>query len=246
MEEDLRACVNREKEARERAEASDTYKEMFLGILGHDLRNPLNTMLTTARLMKLRADLGPEADKRLDRMVTSGVRMERMIAQLLDVTRARLADGIPVARVPGQDLAQIARKIVDELRTAHPKREIDLRSDGSCVAQLDPDRFEQLSSNLVANAITHGEPSKPITVNVGRRDGLAYLSVHNYGPPIDPEFLPELFDPFSSRKGRGTGDAGLGLGLYISERIVHAHGGTIMVESTPQAGHALRGDRSDR
>ncbi|MBC8133909.1 MAG: MEDS domain-containing protein, partial [Deltaproteobacteria bacterium] len=95
-EEELRACVKREQQARERAEASDTYKEMFLGILGHDLRNPLNTILTTARLMKVRGELTADGEKRLNRMVTSGARMERMIAQLLDVTRARLAEGIPV------------------------------------------------------------------------------------------------------------------------------------------------------
>jgi signal transduction histidine kinase len=236
VEEELRACVQREKEARERAEASDTYKEMFLGILGHDLRNPLNTILTTARLMRLRGDLGPDADKRIDRMVSSGVRMERMIAQLLDVTRARHADGIPVTRAPGQDLAQIVRKIVDEIRATHPKRRIDLQADGTCRAHLDADRFEQVISNLVGNAITHGDPGRPITIRVGRREEMAFLTVHNFGPAIDSGFLPVLFDPFSRRQGCGTGDGGLGLGLYIAERIVSAHGGRISVDSTVDGG----------
>jgi signal transduction histidine kinase len=238
VEEELRACVNREKAAREQAEASDAYKEMFLGVLGHDLRNPLNTMLMTARLMKLRGDLGPEADKRLDRVVSSGVRMERMIAQLLDVTRARLADGIPVSRAPGQDLAQIVRKIVDELRTAHPERQVDVHSPADCQAPLDPDRFEQVVSNLVGNAIIHGDSTRPITIRVGQRDGMASVSVHNHGPAIDPAFLPALFDPFRRRQesGAGSGALGLGLGLYIVERIVSAHGGSIVVDSTPEGG----------
>ena len=236
IEEELRDCVNREKQARERAETSDSFKEMFLGILGHDLRNPLNTVLTTTRLMRHRGDLGPENMGRLERVVTSGVRMERMIEQLLDVARARLAEGIPVNRSARHDLVPIATKIVDELQASNPRRQIELRSEGACVAAVDPDRLAQVVSNLLGNALTYGDADKPVVVAVAARGDVASVSVHNFGPPIDPAAVSVLFDPF--RRGRQTNGSadGLGLGLYIAERIVSAHGGKIEVDSSPEAG----------
>jgi signal transduction histidine kinase len=236
VEDELRACVRREQEARERAEANDAYKEMFLGILGHDLRNPLSTVLTTAQLMKVRDTLAPDAEKRLQRILGSGQRMERMISQLLDVTRARLADGIPVNRSEGHDLVALASKIVEELRAANPERRIDLRAEGKCPARLDADRLEQVISNLVGNAVVHGDPASPITVTVSRRGELASLSVHNFGRPIDSQLTPALFNPFKRRENGHDRPSGLGLGLYIAERIVSAHGGTIAVESTVDRG----------
>jgi signal transduction histidine kinase len=235
IEDELRASLRREKEARERAEASDAFKELFLGILGHDLRNPLNTILTSARLMTMRGEVQAGGAQRVDRLVASGLRMERMIAQLLDVTRARLADGIPVERGEERDLAAIVTKIVDEMKAAHPTRTIEVRA-APCKARIDSDRFEQVISNLVGNAIAHGDPKRPIRVDVEPRGPMASISVHNYGAAIDPELLPRLFDPFKRavwRKGRADG---LGLGLYIAERIVTAHGGNIEVESTSETG----------
>jgi signal transduction histidine kinase len=237
VEEELRDCVKREMQARARAEANDAFKEMFLGILGHDLRNPLNTVLTTARLMKVRAELPPDTVARLDRIVASGVRMERMIGQLLDVARARLAGGIPVTRTPRVDLSALATKMVDEMRAAHPNRQIDLGLESPCLASVDSDRIEQVISNLLGNALTHGDATKPVAVTVASRNGVASLIVHNFGNPIEPAILAALFDPFtrvnpSSRKPFD----GLGLGLYIAERIVSAHGGKIEVESSSDEG----------
>jgi signal transduction histidine kinase len=234
-EEELRACIEREKDARAKAEASDAFKEMFLGILGHDLRNPLNTVLTTARLMTMRGELPPESKKRLERVVSSGVRMERMIGQLLDLTSARIAGGISVTR-NNQDLVPLVSKIVDEVRLASPERTIDVEVDGPCEACVDGDRFEQVASNLLGNAVRHGDPEKPIHVAVVPRGRVASLRVHNYGAPIDPAFMPLLFDPFKrGEKSQGRSD-GLGLGLYITERIVNAHGGRIEVESSVETG----------
>jgi signal transduction histidine kinase len=236
VEEELRACVKREKDARERAEANDAFKEMFLGILGHDLRNPLNTVLTTARIMLMSADGGGEGERRLERIVSSGVRMQRMIAQLLDVARARLAEGIPVTGAATQDLRPLAEKIVDEARAAHPARRIDLRFQPPCLAHVDADRFEQVASNLIGNAIAHGDPAHPITVALSAGDGLTTFSVHNLGSPIDPALMPIIFDPFKrGTEARGCPD-GLGLGLYIVERIVIAHGGRMEVLSSEQSG----------
>jgi signal transduction histidine kinase len=235
VEEELRACVKREKEAREQAEASDAFKELFLGILGHDLRNPLNTVLTTARIMTMRRELPPESQKKMERVIASGVRMQRMIDQLLDVARARLADGIPVQRGDERDIVPLVTKIVDEIRAANPSRTIEL-SAVPCTARVDADRFEQVVSNLLGNAIVHGEEQKPIRVEVAAREGVASVSVHNYGRPIDPALMPRLFDPFQRAERQPNYNGGLGLGLYISERIVRAHGGKIKVVSNEEAG----------
>jgi signal transduction histidine kinase len=237
VEEELRECVKRETQARERAEANDAFKEMFLGILGHDLRNPLNTVLTTARLMKVRAELPADTVARLDRIVASGVRMERMIGQLLDVARARLAGGIPMTRTPRVDLCALTTKMVDEMRAAHPNCKIDLSLEGPCLADVDSDRIEQVVSNLLGNALAHGDAAKPVTVSAAARNGVASVTVHNFGKPIEPALLAALFDPFTriDASSKRPSD-GLGLGLYIAERIVSAHRGKIAIDSSLTGG----------
>jgi len=237
VEEELRVCIDREREARARAEESDAFKEIFLGILGHDLRNPLNTVLTTARLMTMRGEVSAESQKRLDRIVSSGVRMQRMIEQLLDVTRARLADGIPVVRSDQEiELLPLVSRIVDEIRTAAPSCSIEVRAAAPCKLRVDADRFEQVVSNLVGNAVAHGSPQTPIVVTLSAAADDVVLRVHNHGKPIDPRFLPRLFDPFKKGAKPEGRSEGLGLGLYISERIVRTHGGTIGVTSSQAAG----------
>ena len=237
VENELRAAVKREQNARAKAEASDAFKEIFLGILGHDLRNPLNTVLTTARLMKMRRELPAEGQSRIDRIISSGVRMQRMIEQLIDVTRARHVTGITVALSDHeQDLLPVVKKVVDELRVAHALPEIELRSEETCCARIDGDRIEQVVSNLVGNAIDHGDRNRPVSVGLTPHDDVVKLSVHNWGNPIAASFIPLLFDPFKrSEKPHGRSD-GLGLGLYISERIVSAHGGKLRVESSFETG----------
>lgn len=235
IEDDLRACVKREAEARAQAEASDAFKQMFLGILGHDLRNPLSTILTTARMMTMR-ELPADSQKKLRRIISSGDRMRRMVDQILDVTRARLATGIAIQRGPQQDLVAPVSRIVDEVRAANPDRNIELNAPGPVSARVDTDRFEQVIANVLGNAVAHGDRAQPVRIALGTRGGDAVISVHNHGTPIDPEFLPLLFDPFR-RGGQPQGRSeGLGLGLYISQCIVAAHGGAIAVESSAASG----------
>jgi signal transduction histidine kinase len=127
----------------------------------------------------------------------------------------------------------LVSRIVDELRAAHPSHVIELEGETAAEADVDADRFERVVSNLVGNAVTHGDPERPVRVRVGAN---GRLTVCNQGPPIPAEFLAQLFDPFSrARKPEGRSD-GLGLGLYISERIVRAHGGAIQVTSSLEAG----------
>ncbi len=216
---------------------NDDFKEAFLGILGHDLRSPLSTILTTARVLVLNGDSSAEGLKRLDRLVVSGVRMQRMIEQLLDMTRARLGGGIPVTlSAEPVDLAMLVTGIVDEVRAAHPASTIELLVDGDCAARVDVDRFEQVVSNLVGNAVAHGDPARPIHVVLTSRGDSVGLTVQNHGTPIPPDFLPLLFNPFARAEKPLGHSAGLGLGLYISERILHAHGGEISVTSSAESG----------
>jgi phosphoserine phosphatase RsbU/P len=163
--------------------------------------------------------------------------MQRMIEQLLDLTRARLAAGIPVTLSRDEiDLAPLAARIVDEVRAAHPECMIDMRVDGLCALRIDPDRFEQVVANLLINAVTHGDKRMPIQVLLTSQPSSVTLSVQNQGPPIDPEFLPLLFNPFARPGSQRESSGGLGLGLYISERIVDAHGGKLAVQSSLDAG----------
>jgi signal transduction histidine kinase len=187
-------------------------------------------------MMTIRGELPPDSQKRLERVMSSGERMSRMIEQILDVTRAKLSSGMPIDPHDEPDLAPRVLKIVDEILLAHPTRVIEFRADGPCPAHVDGDRFEQVLSNLLANAVAHGDPEQSITVTLEAPPGRTRLRVHNHGKPIDPELHSLLFDPF--RRGcspQGRSD-GLGLGLYISQSIVHAHGGEVHVESTAEAG----------
>jgi signal transduction histidine kinase len=240
VEAELRASIHREREARAKAEENDHFKEQFLGMLGHDLRNPLNTVLTTTRLMVMRAELTTESTKRLERVITSGVRMQRMIEQILDVTCDRLDDGIPVVREPQQDIAAIATAVVEDARVAHPSRRIDLLVDGRCHATVDRERIEQVLKTLIGNALTHGAGDRPVRVMVAALEHRASIEVHNHGSPIDEEDRALLFDPFRrTRKTKGPSE-GLGLGLYISKCIVIAHGGRIEVDSSVESGTRFR------
>jgi PAS domain S-box-containing protein len=215
---------------------NEDFKEKFVGILGHDLRNPLHTVLTTARVLAMRQDTPEEIRKRLDRVEASGVRMQRMIEQLLDLTRARLAGGIPVELATAPvDVARVVAKIIDEVRAANPQVPIELEVHGDCRTRIDPDRFEQVVSNLVGNAVTHGNGTR-VHVTLDRNVDEIVLAVHNHGKPIAREIMPLLFNPFARAEKSSGRSAGLGLGLYISERIVDAHGGRLAVQSSEADG----------
>jgi PAS domain S-box-containing protein len=216
---------------------NDDFRETFLGILGHDLRNPLNTILMTAYLLEAHHATPREIRSIVERVTRSGTRMQRMIEQLLDLTRARLTTGIPIVLSPEEiDVAQLVGKIVDEVRAAHPQSMIEVLTQHNCTAQIDADRVEQVISNLLENAVTHGERGRPIRVNLTSEPEAVSVTVHNYGRPIDPAFLPLLFNPFArGERARGS-SAGLGLGLYISERIIVAHRGSLSVQSDQETG----------
>jgi PAS domain S-box-containing protein len=241
-EEALRALAAEKAALAEKARIQE-FQERFIAILGHDLRNPLSAMDMGASLLRQRAERtnDPTGMRILDRMKASSRRMTRMIEQILDLTRSRLAGGLEV-KPASTNLCRTITSIAEELRTAHPSRVIEVHCAPSVVGMWDPDRLEQLFSNLVGNAVHYGHPDHPVRVDV-REDGEDVVAtVHNEGPPIPEALRAELFSPFrrGARDSKTAETAGLGLGLYISREIVVAHGGVIDVQSSSTEGTTFR------
>jgi len=210
------------------------FNEMFTGILGHDLRNPLGAIVTAAQLAILRSP-GERITKPLSRILTSSTRMTRMIEQLLDFTRVRVGGGIPLL-TQSIDLLPVVRQVMEELEDANPDWTLRLDSGGSAVGAVDADRLAQVFSNLVANAVQHGDVAGGVRVRVdGSAPDRLRIEIHNAGA-IPEELLPTMFDPMSGSQRRRDGSRGLGLGLYVSREIVRAHRGTIHVTSTAEDG----------
>lgn len=211
------------------------FQERFLGILGHDLRNPLSAIQIGAGLVRQRASDAATL-RILDRMDTSAKRMSRMIEQILDLTRSRLADGFVLRRAP-MDLAVTLSATVDELQTSHPSRPIALTCP-PCPGVWDGDRLEQVFSNLIGNAIAYGDPAEPVVVEAHPGAEMTLVRVHNFGPAIPRELQERIFDPFrrGERDSRSEATSGLGLGLYISREVVLAHGGRLDFESSSEKG----------
>jgi signal transduction histidine kinase len=208
--------------------------ETFAAALGHDLRNPLHAIVTGASLL-LEQSSDAQTKKIAGRILSSGSRMARLLDQLLDLARARLAGGIPMTPAP-MNVAAVIDRIVAEHRQAHPRRTLQFDSQGDPNGFGDEARFGQVVSNLIGNAIQHGASETDVTVRLdGRRSEALVVTVSNAGV-IDPSVLQEIFEPFRSGALDRERTGNLGLGLYITQQIVHSHGGTIEVRSTPLDG----------
>jgi signal transduction histidine kinase len=218
-------------------------QDVFLGVLGHDLRAPLGAILLSAEFL-----LEPgELDSRHARVavgISSSVRRaEKIVENLLDFTRARVGSGIPVDRVEG-DLTAMCESIVQEVQLLHPDRAIVFEPEVRIVGKFDTSRMGQVFSNLIENAIKHGSATSPVTVSQQLEGGHAVFSVHNEGEPIAPENTARIFDPMMrhsqfARQEKGP-RAGLGLGLFIAHEIVTAHGGALKVTSSAASGTTFR------
>jgi PAS domain S-box-containing protein len=210
------------------------HSEMFVGILGHDLRTPLSAVLTAAELGVRQAE-SQLTRSLFERIRSSSTRMGRMIEQLLDVTRIRLGTGLEIRRRE-IELEQLCRSAADELKHIKPGREIVLDVRGDTRGRWDPDRVAQLVTNLLGNATEHAPRGSRISVFIdGTTPALVLVRVHNAGQ-IPPAVLPTLFDPFRRGSSASRGAAGLGLGLYICREIALAHGGEIALHSTAADG----------
>ncbi len=219
--------------ARELQKTTETlrFNEMFTAMLGHDLRGPLSAIVMDAILLERRAS-DENAKKSAARTLKSAKRMSRMIGEMLDLARGRLAGGIPILRRP-VDLKVLTEQIIAEHRTVAPTRRIELRTTGDLSGEWDGDRCGQLISNLIDNATRHGSDKGPVECLLDGTAGNAVtIDIANDGR-IDDDLLPHLFDPFRSRQGQRSKGEGLGLGLYIVEQIAVAHGGSVDVTSGP-------------
>ncbi|XXF81515.1 ATP-binding protein [Myxococcaceae bacterium GXIMD 01537] len=230
--------VTARRRQEEEREAEGRFRERFIGVLGHDLGNPLAALRLSAAALLARDELAPEVRRVMLRVDGSAERMSRLVKQLLDFTRARMAGGIPL-RPRDTCLDEVARRIIEELEPAYPSREVELEVCGDCRGHWDEERLGQALSNLVANALQNSPEGTPVHVRLEARGAQQRVEVHNAGPPIPEELRARLFEPFLQRpvgpSGRRPG-SGLGLGLYIVSQVIQAHGGRVEVRSTQEAG----------
>jgi signal transduction histidine kinase len=221
-----------EQEARRRAD----FEQHLIGIVSHDLRNPLSAISMAATLLLKKGGLDEPRHRAVERILGSAERATRLLADLLDFTQARLQGSLPVELRP-LDLHELTRQVVEEVQLAHPRRQLVLEQQGSGRGEWDADRLAQLITNLVSNALVYGAEHCAVRVHTLGLPDEVRLSVHNMGEPIPPEKMGQLFQPL--KRGEGPGGRSkhsIGLGLFIVKHIVDAHGGRISVESTGEKG----------
>jgi signal transduction histidine kinase len=221
-------------------------RNLLLGMLGHDMRSPLNTIvMTAAHLAALNA--GEQVSLAAARLIRSGTSMRALLDDLVDFNRTQLGVGLGMA--PSEiDLALVVADEMEQLRGAHPSQRIELETSGDTRGRWDGARLQQLLRNLVSNAISYGSPNAPVRVTLRGEDADVWLEITNSGPPIDPSVLGQIFDPL--RRGSSPSDShhargGLGLGLFIVREIATAHGGAVEVRSDGETTFAVRLPRGE-
>jgi signal transduction histidine kinase len=215
------------------ARETDRFRDQFIGIVSHDLRTPLGAITSGAALLAIPEDSPERRLRVVARILNSAQRMERMIADLLDLANARLGGSLPLKRQL-TNLDQVCDEAMIEIRAAHPAASVRSHMSGDLRGQWDADRVAQVVSNLLANAIQHGGGTE-ITISAQEEGNAVTLAVHNGGPPIPQEAMPSLFEPLARGRSEGASHS-IGLGLFIARVIVTAHGGDITVSSSSDAG----------
>ena len=225
LTEKVEAALTRSEESERALRAAAEFREMFIGIVGHDLRNPLGTIALLTDLLLQRGRLDANDRDAVTRIVSACQRMKRMIVQLLDFTRARLGGGFPIEPVPG-DLRDICRVVLQEFGAP-----IHLELEGDLTGSWDADRLAEALSNITRNAIEHAARGTPVVIRAHAEGGEAVVEVSNQGDAIPADLLPIIFEPFQRGKRGKSATGNLGLGLYIARQIVLAGGGTLDVRS---------------
>jgi len=211
-------------------EQAAEFRERFLGIVSHDLRNPLNAIGIGAAAMLRREETPPGVARLAGRILASVDRMARMISDLLDLTRGRLGGGIPISPQP-VDLPAVAKTTLDTLKASYPERQIVNCTRGDLHGEWDPDRLGQVIGNLVGNALEHGDRGAPVQMELVDAGEDVTIRVHNAGKAIPSDEIPHVFEAFWRGGNEPKANGGLGLGLFIANQIVRSHGGRIDVDS---------------
>ena len=214
------------------AENTKERADLFIGVLGHEIRNPLGTISMMSTLLgRPESPSRAEADI-LDRSAKS---IKALVEEALDFARSQVGIEMRLSRKKG-DLADIVKRVADEARAAHPDARIEISSNLGVDGLWDLRRVEQLAANLLGNAARHGDPEYGVFARVWVEGSDAFLEVRNFGTPIPPTQIARVFEPFAQRSGPAAFPDGLGLGLHVCQEIARAHGGAVLVESSESEG----------
>ncbi len=211
----------------------DQSRNLLLGMLGHDMRSPLQTIQLTAEYLGA-LNAGAAVSSAVFRLINSGARIKALLEDLLDFNRTKLGLGINIVPTR-QDLRRVLDEELEMIRAAHPDRRVDLEVHGDCVGVWDGTRLQQLIGNLVLNALRYGSADSPVRVLARGDETDLLIEVINRGPTIDPAIRERIFEPLQRGEHEQTPvdeEGHLGLGLYIAREIATAHGGEIRMDST--------------
>ena len=207
-------------------------RNLLLGMITHDMRNPLQTIQLTARYLAS-INAGEQVSNAASRVIRSGTRIQALLDDLVDFDRTKLGLAIPIVRLSG-DLAPLLKDEVEQLRVLHPDHVLELEVVGDTRGKWDGPRLQRVLGNLIVNAIKYGDPDAPVRVVVAGEENEVHFEVRNAGPAIEQSTLDHIFDPLRRGQEHGnepSSDGSLGLGLYIAREIATAHGGEITVRS---------------
>jgi signal transduction histidine kinase len=206
-------------------------REQFIGVLGHDLRNPLASIDAGMRILlrNLDTERAPEIVLAVQKSI---LRMAGLVDNIMDFARGRLGGGLTIKRDAKQPLTPVLEQVVAELQSAWPEVVIEASIEIEEPIDCDRSKMGQLFSNLLGNAVTYGDQEKPVRVSARTVNGMFELAVTNYGAPISDKAMGNLFKPYT--RGDRPSQQGLGLGLYIASQIAQAHGGTLKASSSPE------------
>lgn len=214
-------------------------RDLVMAALAHDLRTPLGAVVNSANFLLRTEHTNSNETKAASRILGSATRMAQMVSDLLDFTRTRLGQMLPIAAAP-MNLADACRQAIEEIGAHHPEATFKFEPSGELAGVWDAGRIAQLLSNLMGNAVQHGLSGAPITITARGEDERVFLTVHNEGPPISEDVIVRIFEPLARAPSESVNSSSLGLGLYISREIACAHCGTIEASSSKTEGTTIK------
>lgn len=227
--------VSEEKRAEAAARSQAEFEQQLVGIVSHDLRNPLSAIQLAVESLLRWEGVDPRVTKGLLRVNASASRAMRLVRDLLDFTKARLGGGIVLQRQP-VDLHRLTRQALEDVQSAFPDRELRVEHEGDARGEWDVDRLTQVIVNLAGNALTYSAADSVVRIRTWGEGDHANLSINNGGIPIPPELLAQIFEPLRRGRTGGGANGSIGLGLFIVKHLIGAHGGTVGVTSRAEEG----------